>query len=669
MPVVKLSSFIAVLLAALALPMCPSAHAQSGVDVLLEAREALRKGDRVKLAAARGLLISDRHALAPWADYWELTNRLGEATQNEVEEFYARWSGSYLEDRLRNDWLLELGRRGDWANFRRDFPRFRMNDDREVSCYALLTEHLDGAKVRADAALAAWLAQREADNGCQQLGATLYGAGILKDRDLWEKARSAVELNRPRAAQAALALINPALESAVGALFAQPAKYLARKAGSETRAEAELAAMAIARIASGEPDNAASQLDDSWQRRLPPELGAWAWSQTARQAAIALLPQAAAWYGRAASIARELKTQAVWSDDTLAWQVRSALRSSPQRWALVQGGIDSMSASMREDPAWIYWQARAVQAQAETGEAGEAAREVARLALESIAGQMSFYGKLASEDLGLPIALPPRPLPPSTEERAAVRAHAGLARALLLIGIGLRPEGVREWNFSLRGMNDRQLLAAAQLACEREVWDRCINTSERTRAEVDIQQRFPTPFRNEVLAQAREIGLDPAYMYGLIRQESRFILDARSGAGAAGLMQVMPATARWTAKRLGLRYTNDMITDRDMNLKIGANYLKLVLDDFEGSQAMAAAAYNAGPNRPRRWREGPVLEAAIWAENIPFSETRDYVKRVLSNTAYYAALLGNRPVALKTRLGERIGPRDLNMVAADKNLP
>jgi soluble lytic murein transglycosylase len=214
------------------------------------------------------------------------------------------------------------------------------------------------------------------------------------------------------------------------------------------------------------------------------------------------------------------------------------------------------------------------------------------------------------------------------------------------------------------------LLAAAQLACDREVWDRCINTSDRTRGEVDLAQRFPTPFRNEVLAASREIGLDPAYVYGLIRQESRFIMDARSTVGASGLMQLMPATARWTAKKIGLDYKPAMITDREVNLKLGTSYLKLVLDDFDGSAAMATAAYNAGPGRPRRWREGPLQEAAAWAEGIPFTETRDYVKKVLSNATVYAALLKTVPVpALKTRLGAPIGPRDSAASAPNTELP
>ena len=251
--------------------------------------------------------------------------------------------------------------------------------------------------------------------------------------------------------------------------------------------------------------------------------------------------------------------------------------------------------------------------------------------LASIAGQLNFYGKLAAEDLGRHAGAAAQAR--AADGRRARRRRAqprASTRALLLIAIGLRNEGVREWNFTLRGLGDRELLAAAQLACDREVWDRCINTSDRTRGEIDMEQRFPMPFRQDVVAQAREIGLDPAYVYGLIRQESRFIMDARSHVGASGLMQLMPATATLDGQedRPGLHA--DMITDRDTNLRLGTAYLKLVLDDFGGSQALAAAAYNAGPGRPRRWRDGPVLEPAIWAENIPFTETRDYVKKVLS---------------------------------------
>jgi soluble lytic murein transglycosylase len=331
--------------------------------------------------------------------------------------------------------------------------------------------------------------------------------------------------------------------------------------------------------------------------------------------------------------------------------------------------IDAMSAAEQRDSAWVYWRARATQARAEPGPAGDAARAEATLALRSIAPELSFYGKLATEDLGARVALPPAPRPLTEAETHAARSHPGLARALQLIGLGLRSEGVREWNFSLRGMAERELLAAAQWACEREVWDRCINTSERTRGEVDMAQRFPTPLREHVLAQARETGIDPAVIYGLIRQESRFITDVRSHVGASGLMQLMPATAQWTARKIGLPYAPTMINDRDVNLRLGSAYLKLVLDDFGGSLAMAAAAYNAGPNRPRRWRESGVMEPAAWAETVPLSETRDYVKKVLSNSVYYAAVLGQPVPTLKSLLGPPIAPRPAAEPAPNRELP
>jgi soluble lytic murein transglycosylase len=303
-----------------------------------------------------------------------------------------------------------------------------------------------------------------------------------------------------------------------------------------------------------------------------------------------------------------------------------------------------------------------------------AQRQEAQSLLRSIASVKGFYEQLALEDLGQPITVPERPMALTPQEKAAALINPGLQRALYAIQIGLRPEGNREWNYSINlhtsgGMNDRELLAAAELACQRQVWDRCINTSERTKDAIDLEQRFPMPLREIVVRRAGEIKLDPAYVYGLIRQESRFVMDARSHVGASGLMQVMPATAKWTAKKIGLtNFTPDQITDREVNVAIGTGYLKLVLDDFEGSMPMATAAYNAGPSRPRNWRNGPVLEAAIWAENIPFQETRDYVKKVLSNTTNYAAILTRQPQSLKARLGN-VGPRNSPLAEVNKDLP
>ncbi len=645
----------------------PAAHAQAGGDVIVESREALRVRDRARLAATRDAAMAAQHPLAMWADYFELGNRLSEAQQAELDAFYARWPGTYVEDRLRNDWLLELGKRRDWNNFATDFPKFRMNDDRQVTCYALLTRHLQGQDVR-DAAREAWLAQRDADDGCALMAQTLVQARRLNDGDVWRKARHAMDAGRPRAVRQAVALIGPEADAAAQALLDSPARYLARTASARGRANAELASLALARMAAGNPDQAATALASKWERALPADLAAWSWAMVAKQAAMNLDPKASDYYQHAALRTRD---DIDWPDATLAWKARAALRANEGRgrWQQVMQAINAMSADEQRDPAWIYWKARALQALAADSQKGESLNAQAEEMLGAIAGGFHFYGSLAAEALGRTLALPPPPRPLSAEERAAAANTPGLRRGLQLIGLGLRSEGVREWNYTLRGMTDRELLAAAQMACDRQVWDRCINTSDRTKAEIDVAQRFPMPFRDELVARAREIGLDPAYVYGLIRQESRFVTDARSHAGASGLMQVMPATARWTARKIGLDYSPSMLSDPETNLKLGTGYLKLVLDDFEGSQAMAAAAYNAGPRRPRRWREGPVLEPAAWAENIPFNETRDYVKKVLSNASFYAALLSGEAPSLKSRLGRFIGPRAAAEPPADGQLP
>lgn len=655
------------------------ALAQTGDQTILEAREAFRKRDRNRLAAARATALAAKHPLAGWVDYWDHNSRMAELRTSEVEDFYVRWKDTYVEDRFRNDWLLELGRRRDWAAFAADFPRFRMNDDREVTCYALLTQQQNGADVR-DAALAAWLAQPDADTGCLTMAAALYEARQLTEADVWRKARFAVDANRPRAAQQAVGLLGEVEAKALRELLDSPARYLARKTAVFNRLQAELSTLALMRMAVNDPGIAAGLLNDTWERKLPKDLAAWAWAMVGKQSATRLLPEAHEHFQRAAQllVASEKANpdtavkELDFPDDTLAWKARAGLRAprGPQ-WSQVLQAISGMTATQQRDVTWVYWKARALQGLSEGRPSAdtEALRGQSRDLLDGISGHFSFYGALASEDLGRPVPIPGKPAPLTAEERANTVRNPGLSRALSLIGMGLRGEGDREWNFTLRGMNDRQLLAAAQWACDMEVWKTCINTSDRTKSEVDLTQRFPMPFRREVILQSSEIGLDPAYVYGLIRQESRFIMDARSSVGASGLMQLMPATARWTARRIGLPYTPELITDRDTNLKLGTTYLKLVLDDLGGSQAMAAAAYNAGPGRPRRWREGATLEVAAWAETIPFNETRDYVKKVLSNATYYAALLGNEKPSLKARMGPAIGPRQPEVAAPDRELP
>jgi soluble lytic murein transglycosylase len=667
----------------------PGANA-AGDSLMVEMNKAFRRGDKDRLAQllpqARG------HALEPWAAYWELKARLGEASPQEVQDFLRRYAGSYQEDRLRNDWLLLLGQRRDWAGFAAEYPNYRMNDDREVRCYALLVEHLKNPTLDArlsDEVRKNWYAQRDADDGCTAAAQRLVDSKNLTPLDVWQKARLALEANRPRAARDAVQIVAPEALAMVAELSNSPIKFLSSKYLALRTVRKEIITLALVKLAVSDSEGAAFQLDGKWALQLTAEERNWLWGLIGKQTASRMGTQPA---NDALQYFAKVTKDTDLTDDMLAWKARASLRAGNQpNWQQVLKAINAMSDDARKEPTWTYWKARALLATAPpdiptaavtpqgptpiTVVAPQSAEALALL--QSIASVRGFYEQLALEDLGQKISVPPKPAPLTPPEKEATRINPSLNRAAYAITIGLRSEGVREWNYATNlhqksGMGERELLAAAQFACDRQIWDRCINTSERTTTVADFEQRFPMPFRETVVRRSQAINLDPSYVYGLIRQESRFIMDARSGVGASGLMQVMPATARWTAKKIGLdSFTPDQLNDRETNITIGTAYLKLALDDLGGSMAMAAAAYNAGPGRPRTWRGQPgghVLDAAIWAENVPFTETRDYVKKVLSNATNYAAILTGQPQSLKARLG-MVGPRDAAVPEPYKDLP
>jgi soluble lytic murein transglycosylase len=225
-------------------------------------------------------------------------------------------------------------------------------------------------------------------------------------------------------------------------------------------------------------------------------------------------------------------------------------------------------------------------------------------------------------------------------------------RTLALYRMDLRTDALREWSWVIRNFNDQELLAAAEIARQHEMYDRAINTAEKTVLVHDFSLRYLAPYRAAMRAHIRENGLEEAWVYGLMRQESRFVTSAKSGVGASGLMQVMPTTARWIARKLGLKdYRESLLHQLDTNLTLGTYYMKNMLSSLDDSPVLASAAYNAGPGRARRWRADRSLEGAIYTETIPFDETRDYVKKVMSNTMYYAREFGTPSRSLKLRLG------------------
>ena len=628
---------IAVCTAAMAISLAMPAHAAlpanaTADDIFLALRDAVRADDSASALSLAARLPD--YVIASYVDYYRLKPRVRDFTAPvaEIRDFLTRYEGSAIADRLRNDWLLALGKNGDWATFDEQYPLFVLNDDAQVKCFALNSRALKGQNVT-DEARAALTSPKDFGQGCTDLIATLLQNRQFDENDLWAQLRQAVEAGNISVARRMATALPDNTAATLAQAINKPALILARGPG-KSRTAHELYIIALGSAARNNAQQAAILL--STMSALTPSEQAIAWAQVALPASMKLMPEAINYWSKT--------DDATLSYEAYQWKARIALRAGD--WKMVRATIEAMPASLRSDITWIYWLARALRQDGQN--------EAAQRLFQSIASNVGFYGQLATEELGRKIVIPPGQPPPTAAELAPMAQNAGFKRSLKFYDLNMRFEGIREWNWELRKMNDRQLLAAAEFARQSDVLDRMVNTSDRTRSTMDFTQRFPAPHLAEMSANTAPLGLENAWVYGLIRQESRFIKNAQSYVGASGLMQLMPSTAKYVAKKIGMvQFTQDQINDIGTNLQLGTNYLNMVLGNLDGSQALATAAYNAGPSRPRSWRStlpGPV-EGAIFAETIPFNETRGYVKNVMSNATYYAAMFENRPQSLKQRLG------------------
>jgi soluble lytic murein transglycosylase len=614
----------------------PVAIDKDARQALVDAHDAYkhhRWSDLAKLVPA----ASQDPLLGDYAQYWLLRHQLSDDNQPvptaEVKKFLANTDDGWLGDSIRGRWVVAAARSGDYDTVNHIGAVEVGNSS--IECSRLLARHMTGQKVTAAQAMVAF----EPNKSCWALFDQLVPTKVLGWENIDPLLRATLETSRKSdARRLANYLFDSSEMKDYDAFMRHPDKWLRKQKRPKTRAQTELVTLALSRLARGDRDKNAAYIRRHWAHAIPKVDLHWVWGQFGLIAALRVEPDAAKWY--------RLSGKAPMTDYNHAWQVRSELRQKHISWQHVRTAILKMSAAQQAEPVWVYWYGRALKAEGKTALADKYFR--------SIEHDFSFYGQLANEAMGRKLSIPPEPSPVTTAELAQAQSNLGLRRAIALFDLGWRYQAVPEWNFSLHGMSDRQLLAAAELARRNEIFDRVVNTSLRTKHLVDFDQRFIAPFEDKVAKKAKLINLDVAWVYGLIRQESRFMTKARSHVGAQGLMQLMPSTARWVARKIGMTdFHSSDINDFDTNTILGTNYLKMVLDDLDGSQLLATAGYNAGPRRPMKWRSrlpGPV-EGAIFAETIPFTETRLYVKRVMSNTTYYAMMFTGKPASLVARLG------------------
>lgn len=413
-------------------------------------------------------------------------------------------------------------------------------------------------------------------------------------------------------------------------------------------AEQALYLYALARVAERATEAAAAHVAQE-QRNVPEQAKRYAYrivamSSTGRRAAVqGFNPNTVAWFDQSVGYP--------YSDAEAELYARHAVRDAA--WESVLRALDSMSFTAQKKREWQYWFARAIQARNTTD-----GNSIASQFYRALATETDYYGLLSRDRLGIKTNRLPPMYQPTAADRQRLSQSAHFQRAFALYNIDAPAVWYnREWNWAVRDAvlkkDDGLLLAATQQAIQLGWYDRAIYAAERTSSKFNDQWRYPMPYQELVVSYSQQVGLDPAWTYGLIRQESRFASIARSHVGASGLMQIMPDTGRWIANRLGETYRSSSLTDMQTNVRYGTFYLSHILQQLDSHPVLASAGYNAGPNRARRWQPTvQPLDADQYTESIPFLETRDYVKHLMTNAVHYSLLLQRG----EQSLGQRMRP-------------
>ena len=601
-------------------------------DDFLAARDAFRAGDTQKLDNFAQRLQNS--PLEVYVAYYQLRLKLDTADVGVIRTYLARPEDTPLIDKMRAEWLRKLGKLQQWDLFDSEYPRL-IADDIDLRCFEMQSRMRQQDKSVLRQAHDLWFSAKNLPDSCTVPFDEAIAAGAISQKDIWQRLHLALEIGNVTLAKAlsshlagSRAVSSAALERAMN----NPGSYLTRPA-LDTAGERAVALFSLLRLAKQSTDLAAQRwltIASGFSRDEQRYFFGWLAYEAARKHDL----QAVQWYKQAGEL----------NEAQSAWRVRAALRV--QDWPEVLAAINAMTDVQSNEDAWRYWKARALEM---LGHRDQATHLFVPLSMEN-----TFYGQLASE------ALSDTPMlsaiqtnyQPAKQDIDAIAKLPGIRRAIALYRMDLRTDALREWIWVIRNFNDHELLAAAEIARRNEMYDRTINTAEKTVLVHDFSLRYLAPYRSAMREHIRENGLEEAWVYGLMRQESRFVTSAKSGVGASGLMQVMPATARWIARKLGLNdYRESMLHQMDTNLTLGTYYMKNMLTSLDDSAVLASAGYNAGPGRARRWRGDTPLEGAIYTETIPFDETRDYVKKVMSNTMYYAREFGAPTRSLKQRVG------------------
>ncbi len=602
----------------------------------IAAENALNRGQTTKYSSLIAGL--EDYPLYPYLKFQKMKRQLSQTDNAEIKKFLDENVASPVADQLRHAWLRKLARQQQWQTL---VDNYFVAKDTQLHCLysrALFEIHDPRA---ADVARELWLTEKSLPGSCDYSFKRLREAGILNEDLVWQRIRLALYASQSR------------LATHLGQeLPAQDRKML--QVWLDIRRKPQSIGKAYNLDISYRPEvvrwmivdgvRGLARNDELEATRVWTEIrGEYAFHvedhQRVERRLIYKLSQSD---DDSAQYLLKGLTPTLPNGRMHAYYALSAVQDLD--WKSALDWIGRMEDPEQQTPRWQYWRARALEALGHV--------EEARGLYMLIANDRSYYSFLASDRAGLSYRFDSRPIQYNDEDLLSLKKVPALLRASELFFLKRIVEARREWNFALGLMNKEQLLKASKLAHQLGWYDRAIVTMAQAGYWDDLELRFPLAHQSLILENAKRQDISPAWAFAIIRQESAFTPDARSHAGAMGLMQIMPHTARQVARSMNLRTPrrNDLL-DITTNVRLGVSYLKKVRDKFNGNSVLATAAYNAGGYRVQTWLpEEGAIPADLWIEQVPFDETQDYLKRVLVYTVIYEKRLGLETVPLLKRM-------------------
>jgi soluble lytic murein transglycosylase len=625
------TQFIGIALVSASSLLCWPALAQdssSQRELYLQAREALVQRRTTELENLLPLLAD--YPLLPYLEYQQLQPRLQQlaaspqADTSAVDDFLQRHRNSWLGDRLEREWVAALAAQSRWSDVRR-YHRLE-NSTTVLTCQALQAALKDGDSTALGSVDTLWNVGFSQPNECDPVFEAWLASDLLSPAVAWQRFSKLMQARQLNLARYVSRLM-PQRERSMADLFLridnQPERVQNDAALLRNEPEVpEIILYGVRKLATVDAPRALDALNRYQDEHK--------FDAEQLLSARRLVTQRLQLQGFAAEAeALLLDDEELRSESLVGWVLRDALRA--QDWTRVYNWLQRLPADAAQSERWRYWHARTL----EQMDAGAQAESI----YQELAGLRSFYGFLSADRLGMPYELVDRPVQVDDAEVMALYEIPSVARAYELYMTGDEVAARNEWSYATNRMTQEQIISSGKLA-DSWGWHRNgIQAMIRAGYWDDLQLRFPLAYTDLFASAADEYNVPLELLMSVARQESAFMHDVRSGAGALGLMQLMPATGRETAQTLGMRINNQDLLRPEVNIRLGSHYFQRLLKDFNGNRALAAAAYNAGPNRVRQWlrqsSENP-LPLDIWIELIPFAETRTYVQNVLAFQVIYA---------------------------------